>query len=310
MGGGEHSSPSRGDGGGLPPPGPDPPASPPLRPVHPPPHALASRLAGNRSRAQGTSAYHGLLALGLLPLLSERRLLFIARRAPVLEGKGGGEGGVWGREGLIAASAGCGRRARRQKARRELLPCRAGAGTGTRARTLTASILGALRNPAYWPRHREYLIICKKKKEKLRHEQDSSATQRSVVRRDHRLCGETVPRVGRRQAAAAVPRVFAVCIAVCLALSAPGAAGATGMALANNAANYVTILGAGPEMQPACCVSTSKVMGGARAAAGRRGLLPGRPGGAVRGRPRGGSPCAHAVRRRGCFSTARRVRSG
>ena len=157
MGGGEHSSPSRGDGGGLPPPGPDPPASPPLRPVQPPPHALASRLAGNRSRAQGASAYHGLLALGLLPLLSERRLLFIARRAPVLEGKGGGEGGVWGREGLIAASAGCGRRARRQKARRELLPCRAGA--RARARTLTASILGALRNPAYWPRHREYLII-------------------------------------------------------------------------------------------------------------------------------------------------------
>lgn len=31
------------------------------------------------------------------------------------------------------------------------------------------------------------------------------------------------------------------------------------MTLANNAVNYVTILGAGPEMQPTCCVTTSKV---------------------------------------------------
>ncbi len=119
---------------------------------------------------------------------------------------------------------------------------------------------------------------------------------------------EKVPRVGRRQARAEVPRTFAVCVAVCLALSELGGAGATGMALANNAANYVTILGAGPEMQPACCISTSKVMGGVPLSAGAS-CQAGR--GAVRGRPRGGSRCVCARgRRRSCFSTARRVRSG
>jgi hypothetical protein len=32
------------------------------------------------------------------------------------------------------------------------------------------------------------------------------------------------------------------------------------MGTSNTAINYVTILGSGPEMQPSCCVSTSKVI--------------------------------------------------
>ena len=62
-----------------------------------------------------------------------------------------------------------------------------------------------------------------------------------------------------RKAIGGLPLVAAVVVA-CLALSTQGCAGARGMGTSNTAINYVTILGSGPEMQPSCCVSTSKVI--------------------------------------------------
>ena len=62
-----------------------------------------------------------------------------------------------------------------------------------------------------------------------------------------------------RKAIGGAPLVAAVVVA-CLALSTQGCAGARGMGTSNTAINYVTILGSGPEMQPSCCVSTSKVI--------------------------------------------------
>jgi hypothetical protein len=52
----------------------------------------------------------------------------------------------------------------------------------------------------------------------------------------------------------------AAVVVACLVLSTQGYSGARGMGTSNTAINYVTILGSGPEMQPSCCVSTSKVI--------------------------------------------------
>ena len=111
-----------------------------------------------------------------------------------------------------------------------------------------------------------------------------------------------------RKAIGGSPLVAAVVVA-CLALTTQGCAGARGMGTSNTAINYVTILGSGPEMQPSCCVSTSKVICRYRVSWGL--CLAARMGGwqGVAGAPVRVTMHARG-RRRSSFSTARKARSG